>query len=435
VLFAALLAVATGIVFGMFPALHSTRPDLITVIRAGAGQMTGGRTASRFRTSLVTVQIALSMALLISAGLFLKSLANISRVDLGLKVENVVTFAISPGRNGYDSTRTAVLLGRVEESLAAMPGVTGVTSSLVPILAGDNWGTDVRVQGFQSGPDIDSNSRLNRIGAGYFQTLGVPMLAGREFTGSDQLGSTRVAVVNEAFARKFNMGKEVVGKFMGQDGNDSLNIQIVGLVKDAKYSEVKDEAPPLFFTPWRQDAGTSSMNFYVRTSLPPEHLLKSIPPVVKQLDPTLPLEDVKTMAQQIRENVFLDRIISILSAAFALLATLLAGVGLYGVLSYSIAQRTREIGVRMALGADAAHVRSMVLRQVGMMVVIGGGVGIAAALGLGKAAQSQLYQLEGHDPFVFAIAVVLLSAVALGAGFLPARRAAMVDPMQALRYD
>ncbi len=435
VMFSALLAVITGILFGMFPALHSTRADLITVIRAGAGQMTGGRAASRFRTSLVTVQIALSMALLIAAGLFLKSLNNVSRVDLGLRLENVSTFSVSPGRNGYDSTRTLVLLNRAEEALAAIPGVTGVTSSLVAILSGDNWGTDVRVQGFQSGPDIDSNSRLNKIGAGYFKTLGVTMLAGREFTLSDQQGATRVAIVNEAFAKKFNMGKEVVGKFMGEDGNDSLTIQIVGLVKDAKYSEVKDVIPPLFFTPWRQDPRSSSMNFYVRSSLPPEQIVKLVPAVMKQLDATLPLEDVKTMPQQIRENVFLDRIISILSAAFALLATLLAGVGLYGVLSYSVAQRTREIGVRMALGADAGRVRQLVLRQVSFMLLIGGAVGVAAALGVGHAAESILYQLKGYDPVVFVVAVALLSVIALGAGFIPARRAALVDPMQALRYD
>ncbi len=435
VLFSGLLALGTGLLFGMFPALHSTRADLISTIRAGAGQMTGSRSAARFRTSLVTVQIALSMALLISAGLFLKSLANISKVDLGLNVDNMVTFAISPGRNGYDSTRTLVLLGRIEDALAAMPGTSGVTSSLVPLLAGDNWGTDIRVQGFRSGPDIDSNARLNRVGAGYFATMGVPMLAGREFTPSDRLGATPVAVVNEAFVRKFSLGKDVVGKFMSADGNDTLNIQIVGLVRDAKYSEVKDTVPALFFTPWRQDARLSSMNFYIRTALPPGQVLTTIPGVVKQLDPTVPLEEIKTMPQQVRENVFLDRIISILSAAFALLATLLAGVGLYGVLSYSVAQRTRVIGVRMALGADGSRVRGMILRQVSFMVLIGGLVGVAAALALGRAAQSQLYELKGHDPLVFAMAVILLSAVALGAGFLPARRAARVDPMHALRYD
>ena len=219
----------------------------MTTIRASAGQLAGARAATRFRTALVTAQIALSMALLICAGLFVPSLVNVSRVDLGVKVDNVATFGIAPQRSGYDSLRSRVLYDRLEEELAGLPGVTGVTSALVPILAGNNWGTDVRVQGFESGPDIDSNSRMNFVGADYFATLGVPVLQGRGFTRADVLGSGEVAVVNEAFARKFDMGSDVVGKFMSRDGEDSLTIQIVGLVKDAKYSEVKDDVPPLFF--------------------------------------------------------------------------------------------------------------------------------------------------------------------------------------------
>lgn len=437
IVFAGVVAIATGLVFGLFPALHSTRADLISAIRAGASQMTGGRAASRFRTALVTVQVALSMALLVSAGLFLKSLVNVSRVELGADIDNVVTFAISPSRNGYDSTRSAIFLTRVEEELLNIPGVTAVTTASVPLLAGSNWGTDVRVQGFQSGPDIDSNSRLNQVGAGYLTTLGMSLLAGREFTTSDGANDTRVALVNEAFAKKFGLGTDVVGKYLGRNGEsgDSLNILIVGLMKDAKYADVKDDVPPLFFTPWRQDQRTGNLSFYVRTSLPPAQLLASIPAMLKQMDPTLPLEDLKTMPQQVRENIFLDRMISILSVAFALLATLLAGVGLYGVLAYTVAQRTREIGVRMALGADGARVRTMILRQVAVMTAIGGAVGVAAALGLGRAAQSLLFGLEGHDPLVFASAVALLAAIALTAGYLPARRAAAIDPMQALRYD
>jgi len=263
------------------------------------------------------------------------------------------------------------------------------------------------------------------------------LLAGREFTTSDGANDTRVALVNEAFAKKFGLGTDVVGKYMGRRGEsgDSLNILIVGLMKDAKYAHVKDDVPPLFFTPWRQDQRTGNLSYYVRTSLPPAQLLTSVPAMLKQMDPTLPVEDLKTMLQQVRENIFLDRMISILSVAFALLATLLAGVGLYGVLAYTVAQRTREIGVRMALGANGAHVRSMILRQVAMMTAIGGAVGIAAALGIGRAAQSLLFGLEGHDPLVFALAVALLTAIALTAGYLPARRAASIDPMQALRYD
>jgi predicted permease len=434
ILFSAVLAIATGIIFGMFPALHSTRSDLVTAIRANAGQVQGARGAARFRATLVTVQIALATALLVSAGLFMKSLVNVTRVNLGVKVDNVVTFAISPDQSGYDSTRSAMLFGQVEEALAALPGVNGVTSSLVPLLAGDNWGSDVQVQGFPKGPDVDNNSRFNEVGPGYFATLGVAVLAGREFTAADHLGSSKVAVVNEAFTRKFNLGKDAVGKFMS-DGDDSLDTQIVGVVRDAKYSDVKDSVPPLFYYPWRQDSRVGSMYFYVRTSLPPSQVLATIPPLIKNLSPVVPVEELKTMPQQIKENVFLDRMISILSAAFAVLATLLAAVGLYGVLAYTVAQRTREIGVRMALGADGGQVRQMVMRQVAVMMAMGLGIGLAAAFALGRAASSLLYGLQGHDPLIFLLGVLVLAVVGFAAGYLPARRASQVDPMQALRYE
>jgi predicted permease len=436
VAFAGLLSIGTGLLFGLFPALHSTRDDLITVIRAGAGQIAGGRVAARFRNVLATVQIALSMALLIASALFLKSLVNVSRVDLGLKIDNFATFSIVPTRAGYDSTRAKLLFGRVEEELAAIPGVTGVTSALVPLVAGNNWGNDVVVQGYPTGPDVDANSRFNEVGAGFFQLLGIRVLSGREFTASDQVGTQKVAVVNQAFADKFGLGKDAVGKFMGQRGeSDTLDLEIVGLVPNTAYSEVKGVVPPVFYLPWRQDGNAFGMYFYIRTSLPPEQILGTLRTTMKRIDPNLPVEELKTMPQQIRENVFLDRLISILAATFAVLATMLAAVGLYGVLAYSVAQRTREIGIRMALGAESGQVRGLVLKQVAAMLLFGGVLGIAGALGLGRAAQSLLFGLEGHDPVAFAAAVLLLTGVAFGAGFLPARRAAQVDPMQALRYD
>ena len=433
-LFTAVLSLATGVLFGLVPALQSTRPDLVTELRNNSGKLSGGRGAARFRTGLVTAQIALSMALLISAGLFIKSLRNVSRVDLGIKIDNLVTFAISPVLSGYDTTRSKTLFARTEEQLAAIPGVTGVTAAMVPLLAGDNWGNSVSVQGFHKDPDTDDGSRFNAVGQGYFKVVGVPLLAGREFTAADATGSPKVAIVNEAFAKKFNLGRDVVGKRMSV-GNDSLNIEIVGFVKDAKYSEVKQKIPPVYVIPYRQEGGVGGMNFYVRSSLPADQVIRAIRAAVKQLDPALPIEDLKTMPQQVRENVFLDRLVSNMSAAFAALATILAAVGLYGMLAYSVAQRTREIGVRMALGADGPRVRRMVLRQVGVLTIVGAAIGIAGAVGLGRLSQSLLYELKGYDPAVFGIAVVVLTLVAVSAGYIPALRASRIDPMAALRYE
>jgi predicted permease len=291
------------------------------------------------------------------------------------------------------------------------------------------------VQGYECGHDVDCGSRFNEIGTDYFKTFGVQLLAGREFTEADATGSQRVAIVNQAFADKFKLGRDAVGKFRGDGEKDSLNVQIVGLVPNVKYSQVKDSVPPVYYRPWRQDPTAGSLLYYVRSSLPPESMLGTLRATMTRIDPNLPVENLKTMPQQVKENVFLDRMISILSSAFALLATLLAGVGLYGVLSYSVTQRTREIGVRMALGADSANVRRLVMKKVGIMLLIGGTIGVIAAIGLGNAAKSLLYQLGSYDPGALGLAVVLLACVALAAGFIPARRAALVDPMHALRYD
>jgi predicted permease len=435
-LFAAALTAGTGFLFGLFPALHSTRPDLLPTLKGQAGQPSGAKAAQRFRTTLATVQIALSMTLLASAGLFTRSLLNISRVDLGITADNVVMFGVSPELNGYTYERARALFQRLEEELAAQPGVTGVATALVPLLMGNNWGTDLKVEGFKSGPDIDSNSRFNEVSAGYFRTMGVPLLSGREFTTADTLGAAKVAIVNEAFAKKFNLGRDAVGKRIGNSGpKEPMDIEIVGLVQNAKYSEVKAEVPPLFFRPYRQDEEVGAMVFYVRTAIDPGAFMVNIPRIVATLDANLPVENLRTLSQQVQNNVFMDRMVTTLSAAFAILATLLAAVGLYGVLAYTVAQRTREIGLRMALGAGPAQVRGMVLRQVGVMTAIGAAIGLAGAVAASRGAGALLYQLEGSDPAVLTLSAVVLALVALTAGFVPALRASRIDPMRALRWE
>ena len=435
--FAAGLSLLTGLAFGMFPALHSTRPDLVTALRNNSGKLAGGRGARRVRTTLATGQIALAMALLMTAGLFLKSLWKINQVEPGVSVDKLVTFSLAAGQSGYDSLRARALFERVERELAALPGATGATSTMVPLIAGSNWNTSVRVEGYKVEETTNMQSSFNGVGPGHFRTVGIDLLAGREFTEGDAVGAPKVAIVNEAFAKKFSLGANPVGKRMGIGRSDTLpyDIEIVGLVRNAKYASMKRDIPPVYYSPHRQDARVRDLNFYVRTDGDLATMLRAIPALIRNIDPMLPVEQLKTMPQEIEWNTFEDRMFGTLSAAFASLATLLAAIGLYGVLAYSVAQRTREIGVRMALGADSRQVRGLVLKQVGMMVLIGGVIGVASAVGLAKAAQAMLFQMSGTDPVVMASSVVLLALVALAAGYVPALRASRVDPMQALRYE
>jgi len=436
VIFAGSAAILTGIAFGLFPALHSTRPDLAATLKNQAGQPGGAKAARRFRTTLATVQIAMSMALLVPAGLFAKSLFNVSRVDLGLNTDNLALFSIAPELNSYSTERTRQLFERIEDEFSAMPGVTSIVATMVPVLAGDNWGNSLVVEGFEAGPDTNTNASFNAVGPGYFKTMGIALMSGREFTRADAFGAPKVGIVNQAMAKKFNLGDNPVGKRFGLGGpNAKPDIEIVGVVQDAKYSDVKREVPPQYFLPYRQEERLGYGYFYIRTSTPPEQLLGTVPVVMRKLDASLPVGEVKTMATQIRENVSQDRIISTLSLAFALLATVLAAIGLYGVLAYTVAQRTREFGLRMALGADGAAVRSLVMKQVVKMAVVGGTIGLIVAVGVGRLAQSLLFQMEGHDPMVLTGATFALALVALGAGFIPALRASKVDPMNALRYE
>lgn len=436
VLFTLGVAFATVLIFGLLPAVQATRIAPGAVLKGQAGQSGGGRTMTRFRAVLATAQVAFSMLLLVLAGLFTQSLANVSRVDLGMQVQSVATFSIAPVLSGYAPARSRALFERLDDELAAIPGVASVASSMVPVVSGDNWGNNVSVEGFETAPDVQVVSpSFNAVSPGFFQTLQIPLLAGRDFTDADAVGRPQVAIVNETFARTFGLDDQAVGKRMARGSGGELDIEIVGVIRDAKYSDVKQVVPPQFFVPHKQDTGLGFMNYYLRTRLAPEEILAAIPRVVAELDPNLPVNGLATMPDVIRDNVFMDRLIGMLSSGFAVLATLLAATGLYGVLSYSVSQRTREIGLRQALGATPTGVRGMVLRQVGWMAVIGGLIGLVAAVFLGRAAEAILYGLSGYDPLVLAGSVVVLTTVVVSAGYLPARRASRIAPMEALRYE
>jgi len=436
IVFTTLVAVGAGLLFGLYPAVFATRTDLASSLRAGT-KSSGDGAAARFRATLVTGQIALSMVLLVAAGLFIRSLSNVSSVDLGLNSEGVVGFNVSPGSTRLPAEEVINLALRIEERVAAIPGVTAVTASLVPVLAGSSWGNSVSVEGFDWAPGVDVNSRYSAVGPGYYSAMQVPLLSGREFTDSDVVGAPQVAIINEAFARKFGLDpREAVGKFMARgSGEDELDIEIVGIVQDAKYSAVKDPPPPLFTVPYRQLDDLGNVYIYARTATDPSDLLAAVPDVVAEVDGDVLVTRLASLDQTIKENIVLDRLISTLSAAFAALATLLAAVGLYGVLTYSVTQRTREIGIRMALGAGGTRVQGMVLRQVSRMVLIGGLTGLASAFYLGRFAESLLFGLDGSDPMVLGLVAVVMGAVAMLAAYLPARRASTVDPITALRYD
>ena len=435
VAFTAAVSLATGVVFGILPALYATRGNPLASMKDVAGQSSGAHLAS-FRRGLVVAQLALATMLLAVAGLFMRSLHNVERVDLGYRTENVATFHVSPELNGHGPVRSRAVYERIGDDLSAQPGVSGVTAASRLVLDGEpGVPAEVMVQGFEAGPDTDRTTRLERIGTDYFRTLGIPLLAGRTFSEADTLEASRVTIVNESFARKFDLGRDAVGRLIGRGGPDAeLDIEIVGLVRGVRSRARNAVPPPVAYVPYRQEEEIGGLWFYVRSSAGSEAVVRSIPAVVAGVDPNLPAAFPMPLSRVAEVSRSEDRVAAVLLVSFAALATLLAAVGLYGVLAYAVAQRTREIGLRMALGADAARLRAMVLGQVGRMTLTGGALGLAAAFALGRAVQSGLYEIEGLPIAVFAAAVAGLAAVALAAGLVPAHRAASVDPMEALRH-
>src|SRR6185503_14536103 len=344
-----------------------------------ASQALGGRRVARIRGALATAQIAFSTVLLALAGLYAQSLMNIARVDLGLDTESVVTFTVSPRAVGQSPQRSAETFDRIEERLTSEPGVSALGASRIALLADRTW-TNLASQ-FRGAGNIPAGNppvAINAVSPGFLGTLSIPVLVGRGFDASDNLESPRVGVVNESFVRVFGLGDAALGARFDL-GSAGQSIEIVGVIADTKYAGVTDDIPPTVLLPRRQQADLDALTFYVR-GLDAGALLRTIPRVVAEIDPSVPVTSLRTMARQAQDDVYRERLIAALSASFAGLATLLAAIGLYGVLAYNVAQRKRELGLRQALGAKAADLRALVLKQVGVIAVIGISIGLAAAI-------------------------------------------------------
>ena len=430
------ISLLTGIVFGLAPALQSTRPNLAGTLKDQVGSIAGG-TAVGLRKTLVAAQVALSLLLLIGAGLFIRSLSNLKGLDPGFRTANLVGFAVSPPTNGYRPERSLDFYRRLRESLDALPGVDSSSLAIMPVLTGDEWDSSMAVEGFQHKPTEAPDPHMQFISPDYFKTMNIPILLGRDFRMTDGREAPKVCIVNEKFARRFFRNGLAIGRHIGMGGDPGtkLDIEIIGVVRDTKYESMREEVPLEVYRPYHQMEFVIGMYAYVRTARRPEQAFSGIRRVVNGLDPNLPVFEMKTIETQLEESLITERLVATLSAGFGALATLLAAIGLYGVMAYIVAQRTREIGVRMALGASGRDVVKLVMRDVFILTGIGIGVGLPAAWGLTRMVRSQLYGIQPNDTLTIAAATLGIAFVALLAGYVPAVRATRVDPMRALRWE
>jgi len=432
--FALALTFTTAIIFGLLPAMRASRPDPWTTLKDTVGSIAGAGGSLFLRKGLVTVQVALSFLLLFGAGLFVRSLQNLKTTETGVQLDNLVTFQISPDLSGYDNERAVIFYRDLLERLRSAPGVKSAGIARVPILSGDEWDSSMAVEDHRYADGEDQQAFMNMLSPGYFETMHIPLLEGRDFRLSDIKEESNVAIVNRQFAEHFFKGKSAVGKRLGWGGgpNSKLTIEIIGVVENALYEGPREGIRRQVFIPnW----GKGGVAFYVRTANASAAAYSVIRNEVKQLDAAMPIYQVKTLEGQLDETLLTDRLIALLSAGFGLLATILASIGLYGVMAFVVARRRKELGIRLALGAQPGRVIWMVMREVLVLLSIGLAVGIPAAFSLGQFVSSQLYGIQARDPWIAGGTMLLLTVVSAAAGLIPAHRASRIDPILALRYE
>ncbi|MBM3753153.1 MAG: ABC transporter permease [Acidobacteria bacterium] len=436
-LFTALLSLGAGLLFGIAPALAASKPDVAPALKDESGTVSAGAAAAWIRKSLIVAQVATSLLLLAAAVLFLTTLDNLRRVHPGFQTENLITFQMNPVLNGYNRVRANEAIERLREELLALPRVTGVSMAAEPLLSDSQSQSTIKVEGYQPGPEEDMNPMTNDVGPEFFQTMGIPLLRGRDFTAADRDGAPLVAVVSETFAKMYFKDREAIGSKIGFSRNNTApNITIVGVVKETRHLGLRDDkSMRQIYVPSAQAEYPSGRTFYIRTAAPMDAIAPNVRVIVRRIDPALPLDSFRTMQQQIEISLTLERVVSTLCAAFGFIATFMAAIGLYGVMAFHVSRRTREIGIRMALGAQKADVLQMVLREACVLTLIGVGIGVPAAVALGGFAKAVLYGIEPNNIGVYVGSAALLLTTAVAASLIPARRASRVDPIRALRYE
>ncbi len=429
------LSIATAVVFGLLPALGASRPDPWRTLKEAMTSIAGSGGSLLLRKGLVAAQVALSFLLLFGAGLFVRSLQNLKTTDAGLSLDNLVSFQVAPILNGYDNARGQQFYNTLLERLRADPSIESAAIASVPLLAGDEWDSSVSVEGHTPHDGEDMQGFMNTVSPGYFKTMKIELLQGRDFTPADPTGEWRTAIVNAKFAQHYFPGESALGKHIGQGGRPGtpLTVEIVGVVADSLYEGPREGVRRQVF--WPGPGGSGSAVIYMRTRTASTAASDLARRKVAELDATMPVYAVKTLESQLDETLLTDRLVATLSAGFGLLATFLAAIGLYGVMAFVVARRRKELGIRIALGARPGDVQWMVIREVLLLLGIGLAVGVPAALGLGGYLGTQLYGLQPRDPAVAATMVVLLATASIAAGFIPALRASRTDPIGALRHE